>query len=404
MQFQKLTYVDNDVPSLSIGGFTNGVRVVDMAKGYSTLANGGVYNDSAFMLTDVLKGTFTAAYGTGQGLGLDNDMPAAGKTGTTNSSKDTWFCGYTRYYTAAIWVGYDIPRNMPGIYGATYAGRIWKSVMDQIHQGLEPWDWVQPETVERKVDSKTGMEDYFSTTAQFRAEQSLHEKEQEQLETSLQASVDAFMEKEITSVEDTYTVTDEYNSITSKLSLLDDGELRASLLEKAESRYDYFKEIIASMGDEISRYEAVQAEEKRLAQEQAAKDAEAKRAQEEKAVKKQTFIQALERIENLEYQETDAQDLVSDAIDKLSLVAGDEEESSLSARLQAAISRISTLPTASEWNAAQAEKEAEEAQKESQADQQVQTQQRQLRSSLNREQYKWNNAEIYGPGGRGDEE
>ncbi len=45
MEFQKLTYIDNDVPSLSIGGFTNGVRVVDMAKGYSTLANGGVYND-----------------------------------------------------------------------------------------------------------------------------------------------------------------------------------------------------------------------------------------------------------------------------------------------------------------------------------------------------------------------
>ena len=45
MEFRKLSYVDNQVPSLSIGGFTNGVRVVDMAKGYSTLANGGVYND-----------------------------------------------------------------------------------------------------------------------------------------------------------------------------------------------------------------------------------------------------------------------------------------------------------------------------------------------------------------------
>ena len=98
-------------------------------------------------------------------------------------------------------------------------------------------------------------------------------------------------------------------------------------------------------------------------QEQAAKDAENKRAQEEKNVKKQTFMQALERIENLEYQEMDAQDLVSDAIDKLSLVTGDEEETSLSARLQAAISRITTLPTESEWNAAQAEKEAEEARK-----------------------------------------
>ena len=342
-------------------------------------------------------------YLTGEQETPDGLTVFSGKTGTTNSSKDTWFCGYTRYYTTAIWVGYDIPRNMPGIYGATYAGRIWKSVMDQIHEGLEPWDWIQPETVERKVDSKTGMEDYFSTTAQFRAEQSLHEKEQEQLETTLQASVDAFMEKEIGSVEDTYTVKDEYNSITSKLPLLDDGELRASLLEKVESRYDYFKEIIAGMSDEISRYEAVQAEEKKQAQEQAAKDAEAKRAQEEKAVKKQTFMQALERIENLEYQETDAEDLVSDAIDKLSLVAGDDEEASLSARLQAAISRITTLPTESEWNAAQAEKEAEEAQKESQAQVQVQSQQRQLRSALSKEQYKWNNAEIYGPGGRGDE-
>lgn len=70
------------------------------------------------------------------------------------------------------------------------------------------------------------------------------------------------MEKEIGSVEDTYTVKDEYNSITSKLPLLDDGELRASLLEKVESRYNYFKEIIAGMSDEISRYEAVQAEER----------------------------------------------------------------------------------------------------------------------------------------------
>ena len=45
MQFQRLTYVDNGVASLSIGGFTNGVRVVDMAKGFSTLANSGLYND-----------------------------------------------------------------------------------------------------------------------------------------------------------------------------------------------------------------------------------------------------------------------------------------------------------------------------------------------------------------------
>ena len=233
MEFQKLSYVDNQVPSLSIGGFTNGVRVVDMAKGYSTLANGGVYNDrtcivkilhekegeltkdmtpfakqvyrsdSAFMLTDVLKGTFTSPYGTGRGLGLENDMPAAGKTGTTNSSKDTWFCGYTPYYTAAVWVGYDIPRNMPGIYGATYAGKIWKNVMDEIHQGLPPLDWEQPDTVERRADETNGIEDYFSTTAQFRAQQSLHEKEQAALLEELTQEAEAFCAREIRCVKDT---------------------------------------------------------------------------------------------------------------------------------------------------------------------------------------------------------
>ena len=266
MEFQKLSYVDNQVPSLSIGGFTNGVRVVDMAKGYSTLANGGVYNDrtcivkilhekeseltkdmtpfakqvyrsdSAFMLTDVLKGTFTSPYGTGRGLGLENDMPAAGKTGTTNSSKDTWFCGYTPYYTAAVWVGYDIPRNMPGIYGATYAGKIWKNVMDEIHQGLPPLDWEQPDTVERRADETNGIEDYFSTTAQFRAQQSLHEKEQAALLEELTREAEAFCAREIRSVEDTYTVKDEYASITSRLPLLDDGEQRALLLEQTEQR------------------------------------------------------------------------------------------------------------------------------------------------------------------------
>ena len=135
--------------AVSIGGFTNGLRIVDMAKGYSTLANGGVYDgktcilkiesekngvvadenslqstqvyseDTAFIMTDILKGTINTEYGTGRGLQLKNKMPAAGKTGTSNGSKDTWFCGYTKYYSMAVWVGHDMPVEMPGIYGAT---------------------------------------------------------------------------------------------------------------------------------------------------------------------------------------------------------------------------------------------------------------------------------------------
>ena len=433
MEFQKLSYVDNQVPSLSIGGFTNGVRVVDMAKGYSTLANGGVYNDrtcivkilhekegeltkdmtpfakqvyrsdSAFMLTDVLKGTFTSPYGTGRGLGLENDMPAAGKTGTTNSSKDTWFCGYTPYYTAAVWVGYDIPRNMPGIYGATYAGKIWKNVMDEIHQGLPPLDWEQPDTVERRADETNGIEDYFSTTAQFRAQQSLHEKEQAALLEELTREAEAFCAREIRSVEDTYTVKDEYASITSRLPLLDDGEQRARLLEQTEKRYDYFTSIISQMDDEIRRYEEQKAAEEKKAREEAAKEAEKQRLEEDKATKKNAFLLALETVEELEYQREDAESLVNDAIDKLSLITGDPEADALSDRLQTAISRISTLPTAEEWEKLQAQEAQQEAKKEQQAQMEIQSSQARLRSSLNRERFKWNNMEYYGPGGRGDE-
>lgn len=433
MEFQKLSYVDNQVPSLSIGGFTNGVRVVDMAKGYSTLANGGVYNDrtcivkilhekegeltkdmtpfakqvyrsdSAFMLTDVLKGTFTSPYGTGRGLGLENDMPAAGKTGTTNSSKDTWFCGYTPYYTAAVWVGYDIPRNMPGIYGATYAGKIWKNVMDEIHQGLPPLDWEQPDTVERRADETNGIEDYFSTTAQFRAQQSLHEKEQAALLEELTQEAEAFCAREIRSVEDTYTVKDEYASITSRLPLLDDGEQRALLLEQTEQRYDYFVSIISQMGDEIRRYEEQKAAEEKKAREEAAKEAEKQRLEEDKVTKKNSFLLALETVEELEYQREDAERLVNDAIDKLSLIAGDPETDALSDRLQTAISRISTLPTAEEWEKRQAQEAEQEAKKEQEAQLEIQSSQARLRSSLSRERFKWNNMEYYGPGGRGDE-
>ena len=433
MEFQKLSYVDNQVPSLSIGGFTNGVRVVDMAKGYSTLANGGVYNDrtcivkilhekeseltkdmtpfakqvyrsdSAFMLTDVLKGTFTSPYGTGRGLGLENDMPAAGKTGTTNSSKDTWFCGYTPYYTAAVWVGYDIPRNMPGIYGATYAGKIWKNVMDEIHQGLPPLDWEQPDTVERRSDETNGIEDYFSTTAQFRAQQSLHEKEQAALLEELTREAEAFCAREIRSVEDTYTVKDEYASITSRLPLLDDGEQRALLLEQTEQRYDYFVSIISQMGDEIRRYEEQKAAEEKKAREEAAKEAEKQRLEEDKATKKNSFLLALETVEELEYQREDAERLVNDAIDKLSLIAGDPEADALSDRLQTAISRISTLPTAEEWEKLQAQEAEQEAKKEQETQLEIQSSQARLRSSLSRERFKWNNMEYYGPGGRGDE-
>lgn len=309
MEFQKITYVDNGIPSLSIGGFTNGLRVVDMAKGFSTLANYGVYNDntciekiihehdgdltrnrtpstkqvyledSAFMITDVLKGTMTSPYGTGRGLALSNGMPAAGKTGTTNSNKDTWFCGYTRYYTASIWVGYDIPRAMPGVFGSTYAGRIWKRVMDQIHTDLEPWDWELPVTVVRRADAQNGIVDYFSTTAELRASQAIHEKEQSQLLAELQANLAAFEAKSIENPADGYWVQQTYRSMIAQISILDEHPERASLLERIENRYELFQPQLSALGPQIQAYgEQLAAQE--AARQQAAAAAEIQRQQE----------------------------------------------------------------------------------------------------------------------------
>ena len=90
-------------------------------------------------MTDMLQTVMTE--GTARGLGL-GEMPCAGKTGTTNDNKDGWFVGYTSYFTTSVWVGYDMPRELPGLSGASYPGSIWRTFMEQIHQGLEPVEFL----------------------------------------------------------------------------------------------------------------------------------------------------------------------------------------------------------------------------------------------------------------------
>ncbi|MCI8865951.1 MAG: penicillin-binding protein [Lachnospiraceae bacterium] len=417
MEFQKITYVDNGILPLSIGGFTNGLRVVDMAKGYSTLANNGIYNnrtcivsleheqqgdltkgqppqawqvyqeDSAYMVTDILKGTLTEPFGTGRGLSLSRGMPAAGKTGTTNSSKDTWFCGYTRYYTTAIWVGYDIPRAMPGIYGSTYAGRIWKAVMEPLHADKEPWDWEQPETVEMRQDPGTGITDLVSITAELRSRQILHDKEQVRLEEELVTGVAEFEAKTIETVEDTYWVKERYQKMSAQLNLLDDGVKRSQLSERLNARYSTFSGIISGMQQTISLYETQRSRNLAEAQQKAEEEARRRRADLEVETRKNEFLAALKAVESLEYQASNAQELVQNAINKLPLVADYQEAAFYGQQLDAAIARISTLPTAEEWQARQANATPEQAAMQ----QQIAQEQSRLQASFNAERVKWGN-------------
>lgn len=167
MGFTGLEQADHRLPA-SLGGLTRGVTPVEMASAYSAIANYGkflsptcivritladgtplpaedregtrVYEENACrMMTDMLKAVLTE--GTAKGKGLAR-MASAGKTGTTDSNKDGWFVGYTYYYTTSIWIGYDIPRIIPGLSGNTYPAKIWQEYMEWLHQDLEPLDFI----------------------------------------------------------------------------------------------------------------------------------------------------------------------------------------------------------------------------------------------------------------------
>ena len=163
-QFGLSTLVDPDdlnFASLAMGAQHHGVTVRDMSCAFATFANDGVYREGR---------TFTKVYDRNGEIVLDNTQDArtilnekavtymnyclvsaansgtgtgalfsgqqiAGKTGTTSSSRDRWFCGYTKYYTAAIWCGYDRPAVINLSYNP--ASNLWRKVMMPVHKGLE---------------------------------------------------------------------------------------------------------------------------------------------------------------------------------------------------------------------------------------------------------------------------
>lgn len=98
----------------------------------SSLTEKTVYKqDAARMMTDIMTSVMDS--GTGRSAKLA-DMPCAGKTGTTNDHKDGWFCGFTRYYTTAVWVGCDYPKAISNLSGSTYPAQIWKAYMSAAHE------------------------------------------------------------------------------------------------------------------------------------------------------------------------------------------------------------------------------------------------------------------------------
>lgn len=91
----------------------------------------------------VTNGTASALLSDGLG-----DLKAAGKTGTSNDGRDSWFAGYTGDHLAVVWVGND-ENKTTGLYGATGAMRVWSSLFSKLPtqpltvsgEGIE-WAWL----------------------------------------------------------------------------------------------------------------------------------------------------------------------------------------------------------------------------------------------------------------------
>lgn len=160
------TLVEQDLQfsSLALGAQHYGVTVRDMASAFATFANNGTYRrgrlytkvydrngnlvldnvqESREILSDKAVNytnyCLTNAVTSGTGGGADfYDVDVAGKTGSTSSFRDRWFCGFTGYYTAAVWCGYDMPETI-NLVGGSYnpAARLWRYVMEPIHEGKE---------------------------------------------------------------------------------------------------------------------------------------------------------------------------------------------------------------------------------------------------------------------------
>lgn len=174
---------DEDYAPLATGSLTNGVTTLEMTAAYATFGNGGVYHkpycyykiedsqgnvlietdpnatkeqalteSTAWLMNKVLQTVMSS--GTGTSYKLSN-TECFGKTGTTTGSKDRWFIGGTPEYVAAVWYGYDTPKEIYYKLSPNPSGTIWKTVMTEIYdaKGTEKKTFPEYDGIVKKGDA-----------------------------------------------------------------------------------------------------------------------------------------------------------------------------------------------------------------------------------------------------------
>ena len=171
--FTTLTQRDSQQSgNMGLGGYDVGVTTEEMAAAYAAIANDGVYTKprtwlrvedsegnvvmenetsahsamketTAYLLRDILESVITSGTGT---EAYFSGMTIAGKTGTTDDNRDRYFVGFSPYYCAAVWTGYESNDELS--YGmGNGSAQLWKQVMREIHADLE----------DKAFDSCTGL-------------------------------------------------------------------------------------------------------------------------------------------------------------------------------------------------------------------------------------------------------
>lgn len=227
-------WMDKEYNAISIGGFTYGVSTEEMAGAYATIANDGDYRratcivsiidrhgkmvydtsnraqkiydtEACRMMTDMLKSVVTD--GTGRGAVPDNVI-VAGKTGTTNSNYDSWFCGYSAYYTVAVWQGYDYPASIP----QNCTIDIFRQFMEQAHKGLVKKDFPKYRSKgsqqESTGETETETETQSVSETESVSESSKNDESTSQRETGVIIDNDEIITKPSTTEESRSTASD----------------------------------------------------------------------------------------------------------------------------------------------------------------------------------------------------
>ncbi len=171
---------DCDYAPMATGSVTTGVIPLEVTAAYAAFGNGGQYyypycyykiedsqgkviiqtdpeatkeqalsEPSAWIMNKMLQTVMTSGTGTSYKL---SSVECFGKTGTTTEDKDRWFVGGTPEYVAAVWYGYDKPKEIVYRSSANPSGTIWKTVMSEIYKrkGIDQKSFPKSDTIVQK--------------------------------------------------------------------------------------------------------------------------------------------------------------------------------------------------------------------------------------------------------------